>query len=271
MTAAVTEADWLSSADPELLLGALRGGSARKLRLFACACARDVWDLVPSGQGRDVVRAAERFADGRATADEMGAARNAPAGPRPRRMGVTAWRPARAAANATSSPAAWSAAVNAALAAARLCAARASGEAGVSPVPPALAAALVAAGPAGDAAPRRPSRAAPPDVVDDPQRQAAWVGGRDAAEARHADLLREVFGYPFRLLRVDPAWLRWRDGAVRNVAQAIYDEEHFGDLPVLADALEDAGCDDALLLEHCRRPGGHVRGCWALDLVLGKE
>ena len=55
-----------------------------------------------------------------------------------------------------------------------------------------------------------------------------------------------------------------------EVARAIYDEGRFGDLPVLADALEDAGCDDAAILSHLRTPGRHVRGCWALDAVLGR-
>ena len=55
-----------------------------------------------------------------------------------------------------------------------------------------------------------------------------------------------------------------------KLAQAIYEERDLRRLPVLADALEDAGCEDADLLGHLRGPGRHVRGCWALDLVLGK-
>jgi hypothetical protein len=51
------------------------------------------------------------------------------------------------------------------------------------------------------------------------------------------------------------------------MAQAIYDERRFGDLPILADALEDAGCNDARILSHCRDEQEHVRGCWVLDLV----
>ena len=56
-----------------------------------------------------------------------------------------------------------------------------------------------------------------------------------------------------------------------NLAQAIYEERRFGDLPVLADALEEAGCTDADILSHCRGPGPHVRGCWVVDLLLGKQ
>jgi hypothetical protein len=55
------------------------------------------------------------------------------------------------------------------------------------------------------------------------------------------------------------------------LAQAIYDDRAFDRLPILADALEEAGCTDADILNHCRRPGEHVRGCWAIDLVLGKR
>jgi hypothetical protein len=55
------------------------------------------------------------------------------------------------------------------------------------------------------------------------------------------------------------------------MAQVIYDERKFEDLPFLADALEEAGCDNADILNHCRGPGPHVRGCWVVDLLLGKE
>jgi hypothetical protein len=84
-------------------------------------------------------------------------------------------------------------------------------------------------------------------------------------------LLRDLFGNPFRPLRLNGAWLRWNDGAVRKLARALYDAGRFGDLPVLADALEEAGCDDADLLAHCRAGGDHVRGCWAVDLLLGQS
>jgi hypothetical protein len=93
-------------------------------------------------------------------------------------------------------------------------------------------------------------------------------------EAGHfwrANLLRDIFGNPFRPATLDPAWLRWNDDAIPKLAQAIYDERSFDRLPVLADALEDAGCTDAEILKHCRQPGPHVRGCWVVDLLLGKE
>ena len=83
--------------------------------------------------------------------------------------------------------------------------------------------------------------------------------------------LRDIIGNPFRSVAVDPAWLRWREQTVPRLAQALYDERAFDRLPVLADALEEAGCTEAGLLNHCRGPGPHVRGCWLVDLLLDKD
>jgi hypothetical protein len=69
---------------------------------------------------------------------------------------------------------------------------------------------------------------------------------------------------------IDPAWLRWNHGTVSALARHIYEDRAFADLPILADALEDAGCTVAAILDHCRRPCEHVRGCWVVDLVLGQ-
>jgi hypothetical protein len=84
------------------------------------------------------------------------------------------------------------------------------------------------------------------------------------------DLLRDVAGNPFTQVTVKPSWLRYSEGVAVKIAQAIYDEGHFEDLPILGDALEEAGCSNDALLEHCRQPGEHVRGCWLVDLLLGK-
>jgi hypothetical protein len=89
--------------------------------------------------------------------------------------------------------------------------------------------------------------------------------------AAQTALLREVFGNPFRPVAVDPYWLAWNDGTVVRLAQVVYEERAFDRLPILADALEEAGCDNTDILSHCRQPGEHVRGCWALDLLLGKQ
>jgi hypothetical protein len=90
---------------------------------------------------------------------------------------------------------------------------------------------------------------------------------RKAESLAQADLLREVFGNPFRPVSVDPAW---RTTDVRLLASGIYEEKAFERMPILADALQDAGCDSDELLNHLRGTGPHVRGCWALDLVVGK-
>jgi hypothetical protein len=83
------------------------------------------------------------------------------------------------------------------------------------------------------------------------------------------DLFDEVLGDRLRSPRLDPAWLSWQQGTAPAVARRISDEGRFDDLPVLADALEDAGCDDDAVLEHCRSPLPHVRGCWVVDWCLG--
>ena len=93
---------------------------------------------------------------------------------------------------------------------------------------------------------------------------------RSQERAAQAGLLRCVFGNPFRRPAVRRTWLAWEGGTVGKLAQAVYDERAFERLPLLADALEDAGCADPELLGHLRGPGPHVRGCWAVDLLLGK-
>jgi hypothetical protein len=86
-----------------------------------------------------------------------------------------------------------------------------------------------------------------------------------------AAVIRDILGNPFRPVSLNGSWLIWNDGSVPKMAQAIYDHRRFADLPILADALEDAGCADADILTHCRSGGEHVRGCWVVDLLLGKQ
>ena len=83
-----------------------------------------------------------------------------------------------------------------------------------------------------------------------------------------AGLLRDIFGNPFRSVTLDPTW---RTSTVVALANSIYEERAFEHMPILADALEDAGCTSADILNHCREPGEHVRGRWVVDLLLGKE
>jgi hypothetical protein len=81
-------------------------------------------------------------------------------------------------------------------------------------------------------------------------------------------LLRDIFGNPFQSLLVNPTWL---SPQLVEFAHGIYDERTFDRLPMLADALEEAGCNKASILDHCRGPGPHVRGCWVVDVILGKQ
>lgn len=148
-------------------------------------------------------------------------------------------------------------------------------------------------------------------ALDDVERFADGMATKKelaAARGKQVAILHDVFGNPFlpwwveqvpttdaygRRLARDPAgrtelvaalremvhrpnvlenpWLTWRDGLVVRTAQGICESRRFEELPVLADMLSDAGCDNAELLGHLRGPGPHVRGCWAVDLLLGKE
>ncbi|MBL8867549.1 MAG: hypothetical protein JNK93_18485 [Planctomycetia bacterium] len=78
----------------------------------------------------------------------------------------------------------------------------------------------------------------------------------------------DIFGNPFRPVAFDP---RWRTSTTFGLTRTMYDARDFGAMPILADALQDAGCEDDAILNHCRDPQQvHVRGCWVVDCVLGK-
>jgi len=95
-----------------------------------------------------------------------------------------------------------------------------------------------------------------------------YFRAKGQGELRLAQLLREVFGNPFHTLPLDPAFLA---PAVAALARAIYTDRAFDRMPELGEVLESAGCTNADVLAHCREPGPHVRGCWVLDILLGKE
>src|SRR5262249_23701792 len=106
---------------------------------------------------------------------------------------------------------------------------------------------------------------------------ATWFENAIASEARLAeraaqcDLLREIFGNPFRPAAIDPLWQTLNDAATVRLARSSYDAGDWEQMPILADALEDAGCADAAILGHARHAVGHVRGCWVIDLLLSRE
>ncbi len=90
-----------------------------------------------------------------------------------------------------------------------------------------------------------------------------------AAEGKaQADLLRCIFGNPFRPVSIEPYWLT---STVVSLAEGIYAERDFARLPILGDALHDAGCDEPSMLAHCQCEGPHVRGCWLIDALTGRQ
>ncbi|MBP3960792.1 hypothetical protein J8F10_36690 [Gemmata sp. G18] len=95
-----------------------------------------------------------------------------------------------------------------------------------------------------------------------------WVAAVEVEKRDQADTLRDIFGNTFRPVSLSPSW---RTDTAVALATQMYEAREFSTMPILADALQDAGCDSADILEHCRSKGPHVRGCWVVDLVLGKE
>jgi hypothetical protein len=99
-------------------------------------------------------------------------------------------------------------------------------------------------------------------------RYPSFRAGCEAADREFGRYCRDVFGpNPLALPPFAPAW---RTGTAVSLACQMYESRDFSGMPILADALQDAGCDSADVLDHCRGPGPHVRGCWVVELVLGK-
>ena|SRR5579871_1470821 len=124
------------------------------------------------------------------------------------------------------------------------------------------------------------ARAAEATVQDtgwDVARNAAWSAAHalnvEAAREQNAqcELLRDAFGNPFCPETFEPTWINWRNRCIEQMAQTIYEERRFEELPILADALEEAGCENETILWHCRFPAEHARGCWVLDGLLRKR
>jgi hypothetical protein len=241
------ETTWLTATDPSPMLAFLREAgqaSDRKLRLFSVACCRRIWPLLADEASRRAVEVAERFADGSAGKAELQLAHQAATALLPDAdtsvdHGLDVANAAVHAAELTLRDGVYDATAHAAAAAARAVAGFAAMDQASSD----------------EFAPMR-----------------AYFMGEDAERAAQADILRDVFGpIPFREIRIDPAWVEWNDGTVRRISQGIYDEKAFGRMVILADALLDSGCDCEEMIEHCREQGKvHVRGCWCLDLLLGR-
>ncbi len=241
----MTEAEWLTCSDPTPMLEFLRGkASDRRLRLFAVGSVRLVFRWLVHPNSRAAVEASERVAEGINSPDIL----------------ATAYR------------AAWD----------------------VLPLEPysdmhvtaARAAARTAQADAYEAATLTTNEVAElyaeweeeKVTSEDEKYRVYWVG-KTQGQAVLASCLRDIVCNPFRPLQPLPAAvLAWNDRNIRRLTEVIYEERKMPEgtlnnarLAILADALLDAGCDDEDLIQHCRSKGPHVRGCWAVDLILGKN
>jgi hypothetical protein len=251
----VTEADWNSCTDPGVLLVFLQGkASDRKLRLFAAACCRRIGHLHPDERSHKAVETAEQYADGLISTDQMAAFREA--------HGLISIGQTAAYRDAHPPGTARTAAADRALRAANeILADRA------------IAAALRASQYATLAVQYTAAGSASPDFDE------AWLTSKDEEEAAQSAYLHCLFGNPFRPPpAIDSAVLQWNRGLISRLAQQAYEERQWPSghldperLAVLADALEEAGADTELAA-HLGQPGAvHVRGCWAVDLALGRD
>jgi hypothetical protein len=227
----MTEAEWHATDDLEQMLALLsqqsaqREVSSRKLRLLKTGCLRAVWKSLAIKPIRQALIAAELFADGCLSKDELKSAN---------RNGIVAFlRTSDRHGKRTSKN-------------------------------PELLVKLLRMGMAVDSAQESIDLRSLNGIGN-------WKDLRMSDPVLHPlgpVLLRCVVGNPFRPVAFDP---RWRTADVTALARGIYEERAFDRLPLLADALMDAGCDSDDALTHCRSDGPHVRGCWVVDLVLGKE
>jgi hypothetical protein len=231
----VTESEWLSCADPEKMLAFLRGKATnRKLRLFAVACVRRVWHLLTDARSRDAVEGAERYVDGHLNEEDFLEVFLSAANA----LDGISGRFAIYAASAACASVRWVFADE--------------NHTQWEPGEPFSDAQLTA---------KQAARAFHPDT--------------DKQQAAQTSLVLDIVGNPFRPASVSPAW---RTPQVVALAQAAYDNHTLpagelgpARLAVLADALEETGCDNADILSHLRSSGPHVRGCFALDAILGRS
>ena len=250
----LTEGQWLHDGNPERMLAFLmsRKASQRKLRLFAVAGCRRYQMLFADEPTRAGIRIAELFAEGGATAAELAQVH-------------------LAAAATFLTPASFREQLFA-----RVCkdVTRAKGCCAAAKI--SLDLAMLAQRRIADrAVDDRPLESPIGDLLCLSQILYAAVASDrfwdHSPEGRvQSATIRKIFGNPFRRAALDHSWLAWNDRTIPKIAQPIYDEGTFERLPILADALEDAGCNITDILNHCRQPGDHVRGCWVVDLLLEK-
>ena len=242
----MNEAEWLTCDSPKLIIEYLEARAyGRKLRLFAGACCRRIWKYLKRKDLRLMVEVSERYADGLATNDELDAAD---------RKAGSAFAEVQWAAESDVD-------TNPARAAQWLAKPFTYG------VAEQAAATFAAIARDRDYKSRQRKRTdgqpEPWEQVNNVYREAEFT-----EEQHQLLLLKDIFGNPFRPVAFDPSW---RTTTVVALAQQMYDSRDFMPMPILADALQDAGCENVDILAHCRGEGPHVRGCWVVDLVLGKE
>ena len=246
----MTEAEWLAATDPRPMLDSLRGkASERKLRLFAAACCRRNWHALSEDVSRPGVEVIERYADRSATARELEDVHRAARAQGKDFEKLCQWRRNTRGPSSEADSYYWDSQ-------------QAYLIAHASQRDDYLGMVLVYTTECKlrDAVGFR--------AATDRSAHEEWQRLRDADRADLANLFRDVFGNRFRPVTADPAWLT---STVVALASGIYADRAFDRLPILADALQDAGCDNADVLGHCRGPGPHVRGCWVVDLLLGKQ
>lgn len=246
----MTEAEWLACDDPAAILNALGGkGSERKRRLLICGCCRRLWPLLREPSMRSAIEIGEGHADDEDFNDQ---AEHYDAAAAPLFKEITPEIGNTGFAGYG-----------------RQCLIQAV----LALLTPIGGTTLTVAGTT-DALRYAAEGASQDAVAQTPPLAGRWAEvRRQEALSREIQaqsaLTRDVFGpILFRPDTLDP---RWRTETVVPLAAGIYADRAFDRLPILADALEDAGCDNADILTHCRGDGPHVRGCWVVDLVLGKR
>jgi len=229
----MTEQEWQECADPHAMLAVSKWKvTDKRRRLFIVTCCRRVWHLLSDPRSRQAVEILERHLESGATQQELQDGWG---------LAGLALTDVRKTANHSHHHAA-----NVAAQAMLCTAAHNTGAA------QAIAKNVVAA-----MSTRMDSQGQP---VIDPDVEAK-------ERMALANDLRCTLGTPFRKVTIEDSWC---SSNVTALAQAIYDDRAFDRMPILADALEDAGCSNQDILQHCRSGGEHVRGCWVVDLLLGK-
>jgi hypothetical protein len=236
----MTEDDWRLAEEPSDLLNHLEQQrvSERKWRLFACATVRAIWEQVRLDVCRRAVEQAERYADGLISGDDVMQAQ--------RLAEMAAWPTQEGSAPYTADYVASQAAGRLDVATCHFYA-RWVAE---------MVLQVVMASVRQDG------------TIKKIERYRAALLKASQMASQQCNLIRDIFNNPFRPVSLNPTW---RTPTVLSLAQSVYDDRRFGDLPVLADALEEAGCGDAGVLGHLRQECEHARGCWAVDLILGKS